>query len=119
MPRASLVARARARTRHPRVSRLLAQKVVGHVDGRREGVHGVVDVVLDRALLLREGRLEVAEVLAARGRHLGLHARLEALLGLRHELRAHVVPAREVGGRDGHARVREVPDLTGRAMERG
>jgi len=97
-------------------------------------VHGVVDLVLDRALLLREGRLHLGQVLAARwlttgtglggvegfvvrlvltGRHLGLDARLEALLGLGHELGAHVVPAREVGRRNVDGRVRELQTSEG------
>jgi len=41
-----------------------AAHVVRHVDGRRKGVHGVVDFVLDRALLLLERGLELVQVLA-------------------------------------------------------
>ena len=73
----------------------------------------MVDLVLDRALLLLEGRLELVQVLAARSRELGLDARLEAGLGLGHELGAHVVPRRVVGRRDRHRRVREVADWIG------
>ena len=42
---------------------------------------------------------------------LGLDARLEAGLGLGHQLGAHVVPVGVVGGRDGHGRVRKIADL--------
>ena len=38
------------------------EEVVGNVDRRGEGVHLVVDGVLDGALLLMEGRLELVEV---------------------------------------------------------
>ena len=49
---------------------------------------------------------------------LGLDARLEAALGLGHELGAHVVPRRVVGRRDGDRGVREVADLAARAREK-
>ncbi|MBB78452.1 MAG: hypothetical protein CL844_05565 [Crocinitomicaceae bacterium] len=103
--------RTRARDPFPTIARLAREEVVGDVDRRGEGVHLVVDGVLNGALLLLESRLELVQVLAARGRELGLDARLEARLRLGHELRAHVVPRRVVGRRDGDARVREVADL--------
>ena len=112
----------------------MREEVVADVHRRGEGVDRVVDLVLDGALLLLEGRLELVQVRAARwlgqgggrarqgsdrvvagcertGRELGLHARLEARLGLGHELRAHIVPRRVVGRRDRDRGVREVADL--------
>lgn len=77
----------------------------------------MVDRVLERALLLREGRLHLRQAVATRCGHLGLDARLEALLGLGHELGAHVVPAREVGRRDVDGGVREVADYVCRATK--
>jgi hypothetical protein len=49
-------------------------------EGQRtgEGVHGVVDLVLDGALLLLEGGLELLDVGAARRRELGLNPCFEA-----------------------------------------
>ena len=118
-------------------------------------MHGVVYLVLDRALLLLEGRLELVQVLAARwnckgggvvrqggearwwqgggkvvarwwqgggrvvaecertSRELGLDARLEAGLGLGHELGAHVVPRRVVGRRDRGGGVRQLQKSAG------
>ena len=49
---------------------------------------------------------------------LGLDARLEARLGLGHQLGTNIVPVGVVGGRDGHGRVREVADLAARAQEK-
>ena len=57
---------------------------------------------------LLEGRLELVQVLAAGSRQLGLDARLEATLGLGHELGAHVVPRGVVGRGDGDGRVRKL-----------
>ena len=48
---------------------------------------------------------------------LRLDARLEARLGLGHELLAHVVPRRVVGRRDRDRRVREVADFAGSVKE--
>ena len=76
----------------------------------------MVDHVLDRALLLVEGRLELGEILTLRRGQLGLHARLEAGLGLGHELGAHVVPARVVGRGNGHGRVRELRSKNSRNL---
>ena len=73
-------------------------------------MHLVVNGVLDGALLLLEGRLELVQVLAAGGRQLGLDARLEATLGLGHELGAHVVPRGVVGRGNADGRVAEVAD---------
>ena len=71
----------------------------------------VVDLVLERALLGREAVAQLLElVVVGRRGELGLDARLEAGLGLGHELRAHVVPRGKVGGRDGDGDVREVAD---------
>ena len=67
--------------------------------------------MLDGALLLLERGLELVQVLALGSRELRLDARLEAGLGLGHELGPDVVPVGVVGGRDGHGRVREVADL--------
>ena len=50
---------------------------------------------------------------------LRLDARLEARLGLGHELGAHIVPVCVVGGRDGHGGVREVADCTSRGLGEG
>lgn len=59
------------------------------------------------------------EVVAVLGRgHLGLDARLEALLRLRHELVAHGLPRRVVGGRRGDGHRGEVADLDLRTCER-
>ena len=61
---------------------LVREEVVGHVHRRAERVDRVVDLVLDGALLLLEGGLELVEVLAVGSRELSLNPRFEAGLGL-------------------------------------
>ena len=71
------------RKRAARAGSSLGEEVVLDVERRREGVHGVVDRVLERALLGREAVAHLLELgVVLRGRELGLDARLEAGLGL-------------------------------------
>ena len=63
-------------------ARLVGEEVVGDVDRGREGVHGVVDLVLDRALLLGEGGLHLGQVVAARWLKIGIGLELVACLGV-------------------------------------
>ena len=86
--------------------------VVVDVERAREVVHLVVDGVLDVALLALEGDLHGLEVVALLRRgDLRLDARLQAALGLAHEVVAHVLPRVEVGGRRGDGHVRQVAHL--------
>ena len=91
---------------------LLGEEIVLHNERRGEGVDLVVDLVLEGALLGGEAVAERLElVVVGGGGQLGLDARLEAGLGLGHELGAHVVPRAKVGGSDRHGQIREVPHL--------
>lgn len=68
--------------------------------------------MLQGALLGGEAVAERLElVVVGGGGQLGLDARLEAGLGLGHELGAHVVPRAKVGGGNRHGQIREVADL--------
>ena len=75
----------------------------------------MIDLVLERALLGGEAVAERLElVFVGGGGQLGLDTRLEAGLGLGHELGARVVPRAKVGGGDRHGQIREVAHLCGR-----
>jgi len=72
----------------------------------------MIDGVLEVALLALEGKLHGIEVVVLLGSgHLSLNTRLEALLGLRHELVADGLPRVVVGGRRGDRHVGKVADL--------
>ena len=74
------------------------------------------DLVLERALLGGEAVAERLElVFVGGGGQLGLDTRLEAGLGLGHELGARVVPRAKVGGGDRHGEVAQVPHLSASA----
>ena len=67
-----------------RYGRLVREEVVRDVERARELVHGVVDRVLELALVALEARADVGERgVVGRARERGLEARLEARLGLR------------------------------------
>ena len=88
------------------------EEVVVHVELARKGVGGVVDGVLQVALLLAElGAERLERGVVGGGGELGLEARLQRRLRLRHQVRPRLVPRGVLGGRDRHGRAREVAHL--------